>query len=117
MLRNLGKMSQLGLFERGADPTYTRLVVKAFNDETRLRGGRVHPIKILTAKLQYEKGHSAVKDRPINKLTQWSPNTAITAALDKAFYLSFKVSTVLCKALCKTFIVITNIKILIPMST
>ena len=88
-------MSQLGLFERGADPIYTRLVVKAFNDENRLRGGRVHPIKILTAKLQYQKGESGAINRPINKLTQWSPNAAITNALDKAFYLSFKVTTAL----------------------
>ena len=93
MLRNLGKMSQLGLFERGADPIYTRLVVKAFNDENRLRGGRVHPIKILTAKLQYQKGMSGAMDGPINKLTQWAPNSAITHALDKAFYFSFKVAS------------------------
>ena len=43
MLRNLGKMTSLGLFQK---PENLKIVVDALSDTSRLQKARIHPIKV-----------------------------------------------------------------------
>jgi 60 kDa SS-A/Ro ribonucleoprotein len=81
MLRNLAKMTSIGLLKPLSEATHT--VCQRVVDEGRLRSARVHPFSVLLAKTQYEQGKG---DK--GSLT-WTPIPAITAALDRAFYASF----------------------------
>jgi 60 kDa SS-A/Ro ribonucleoprotein len=81
MIRNLGKMSNVGVLAPGSDASLT--VVSRLMDPERLRKARVHPIAILAALKVYEQGKG---ER--GKLT-WTPDRTILAALDQAFYLAF----------------------------
>ncbi|CAH1785455.1 unnamed protein product [Owenia fusiformis] len=82
MLRNLSKMTTMGLFPSRGDNT--KLVVDRLKDEELLRKARIHPFNVLIALKAYEQGKS---DR--GKL-RWIPNEQIRAALNSAFYASFK---------------------------
>ena len=84
MIRNLGKMSALGLFK----PLSSRasLVCKRLKDEALLRKARIHPFNVLLALKTYESG------RGEKGSLKWEVNQTIVQALDSAFYLSFKVS-------------------------
>ena len=81
MIRNLGKMTQVGLLTPGSDAANT--VMKRLVDEERLQKARIHPFSVLLALTTYQKG-SGVR----GKLT-WDPNARIVDALDESFYLSF----------------------------
>lgn len=83
MIRNLGKMTNVGLLndQRGNEATDT--VLSRLLNEDRLRKARVHPIQILAALKTYEQG-KGIK----GKLT-WTPSKNILSALDQAFYLAF----------------------------
>lgn len=83
MIRNLGKMSAIGLLKPLSH--HTTLVCNRLRDETLLRKARIHPFNVLVALKTYEKGKG---DR--GKLT-WEVNQPIVEALDEAFYMSFKV--------------------------
>lgn len=82
MIRNLGKMTNIGLFTPmgGAE----KLVVSRLSDEEYIQKSRVHPFSILLASTTYASGHG------VRGSLNWSPNQAIVRALDKAFYLAFK---------------------------
>jgi 60 kDa SS-A/Ro ribonucleoprotein len=82
MLRNLGKMTEVGLL--GAFSDAERLVVSRLERGEALRAARVHPLQILVALNTYAQGHG---DR--GKLT-WTPRRKIVDALDGAFYLAFQ---------------------------
>jgi 60 kDa SS-A/Ro ribonucleoprotein len=82
VLRNLGKMTEVGLLSTFSDAE--RLVVSRLERVDALRAARVHPLQILVALNTYAKGHGEK-----GKLT-WKPRRRIVDALDGAFYLAFK---------------------------
>ncbi|KAJ3204813.1 60 kDa SS-A/Ro ribonucleoprotein, partial [Dinochytrium kinnereticum] len=81
MMRNLGKMTSVGLF--GESEEATKKVVSVLKDGERIRKARVHPLLVLMALTTYKAG-SGVKGG-----LWWNPVTEITTALESAFYSSF----------------------------
>lgn len=80
LIRNLGVMSQRGVFE---DNEIATLVANHIMNPIVLKNGRVHPVAILLAKLTYEKG------RGIKGKLTWTVNKEINEALEEAFYVAF----------------------------
>ncbi|KAI8846928.1 hypothetical protein BC829DRAFT_397463 [Chytridium lagenaria] len=81
MLRNLGKMTSVGLLTPLGDSS--RKVVEVLSDCERLRKARVHPVGVLMALTTYRSG------RGVKGSLTWDPVPEITAALEDAFYASF----------------------------
>src|SRR5882724_5301503 len=81
MIRNLGKMTSLGLLAPFSDAK--RLIIHKLKDETALKRSRIHPLAVLVAQKIYAQGHG---DRGALK---WSPVSAIMDGLDAAFYATF----------------------------
>lgn len=82
MIRNLGKMTSLGLLAPFSDAK--RLIVRKLGDETALKRARIHPLAVLVAQKIYAQGHG---DKGALK---WSPVSAVVDALDEAFYATFQ---------------------------
>src|SRR5262249_2717893 len=82
MIRNLGKMTSLGLLAPFSDAK--RLIVQKLRDETALKRARIHPLAVLVAQKIYAQGHG---DKGALK---WSPVSAVISALDAAFYGTFQ---------------------------
>jgi 60 kDa SS-A/Ro ribonucleoprotein len=82
MIRNLGKMTAIGLLSPMSDAT--KLVVEKIADGEWLRKGRVHPLTILLALSTYRQG------RGDKGSLAWSPERSVASALDSAFYAAFK---------------------------
>jgi 60 kDa SS-A/Ro ribonucleoprotein len=82
MIRNLGKMTSLGLVAPFSDTK--RLIVRKLRDETALKRARIHPLAVLVAQKIYAQGHG---DKGALK---WSPVSAVVDALDEAFYATFQ---------------------------
>ena len=82
MLRNLGKMTQVGLL--GAFSDAERLVVSRLERAEALRAARVHPLSILVAQKIYAQGHGEKGN------LVWKPRRRIVDALDGAFYKAFQ---------------------------
>ena len=85
MLRNLAKMTEVGLFGWLSDAE--AFVIDRLSRAEGLHKARVHPLALLVACKTYAQGHG---DK--GKLT-WKPRQKIVDALDAAFYLSFKTLT------------------------
>jgi len=85
MLRNLGKMTEVGLLGWLSDAE--AFVVDRLSRREALGAARVHPLALLVALKTYAQGHG---DK--GKLT-WKPRQKIVGALDRAFYLSFETVT------------------------
>ena len=83
MIRNLGKMTNVGVLAPLS--VGAARVCEMLKSEKNLKDARVHPFSILVALKQYEAGKGEK-----GKLS-WIPNQDIVTALDKAFYLAFKV--------------------------
>ncbi len=81
MIRNLGKMSAVGLLKPMSDAV--KVVCGRLADQDYIRKSRVHPMAILLAAKTYGQGHGEK-----GKLS-WSAVSQINDALDSAFYLSF----------------------------
>ena len=81
MLRNLAKMTAIGLLVPLGDAT--KMVCARLYDKEALRKARVHPFSVLLALYTYKRGAGI-----LGSLT-WTPVPQIVAALDKAFHLSF----------------------------
>lgn len=81
VIRNLGKISHLGLCGDGS--FVEQAIVSKLTDEKALKDARTHPFKVLLALTTYEKGRG---DK--GHLT-WPVNKKVIEALDKAYYLSF----------------------------
>src|SRR5881392_3870651 len=81
MVRNLGKMTSIGLVKPFSDAK--KLVLRKLKDETALKRSRIHPLAVLVAQKIYAQGHG---DKGALK---WSPVSAIVDALDAAFYATF----------------------------
>jgi len=82
LVRNLGKMSAVGLvkpFSQAAD-----LVVRKLKDEALLKRARIHPLAVLVAQKVYAQGRGEK-----GRLT-WKPVSKIIDALDAAFYATFQ---------------------------
>ena len=82
MIRNLGKMTSLGLLKPFSEAK--RLIVRKLHDETALTRARIHPLAVLVAQKIYAQGHG---DKGALK---WSPVSAVVDALDEAFYATFQ---------------------------
>jgi 60 kDa SS-A/Ro ribonucleoprotein len=83
MLRNLGRLTTLGVLAQGS--AGTRLVVSRLHDVTRLAKARVHPLSVLVALNTYRMGHGVRGGK------QWKPVPQVVAALESAFDLTFGV--------------------------
>src|SRR5262245_9857437 len=81
MVRNLGKMTAVGLVKPFSDAK--KLVLRKLKDETALKRSRIHPLAVLVAQKIYARGHG---DKGALK---WSPASAIVDALESAFYATF----------------------------
>ena len=82
MIRNLGKMTAIGLIKPFSDAK--KVVLRKLKDETSLTRARVHPLAVLIAQKIYAQGHG---DKGALK---WSPVAAVVDALDAAFYATFR---------------------------
>jgi 60 kDa SS-A/Ro ribonucleoprotein len=82
MIRNLGKMTSLGLVAPFSDAK--RQIVRKLRDETALKRARIHPLAVLVAQKIFAQGHG---DKGALK---WSPVSAVVDALDEAFYATFQ---------------------------
>lgn len=82
MIRNLGKMTKIGLLHDLSDSTDH--VVDALLNRKRIRAARVHPIAVLSALRTYASGHG------VRGHMAWTPVRRIVDALDQAFYLAFE---------------------------
>lgn len=81
MIRNLGKMSQVGLLK-----PLTPAVVKVcagLEDKEWIRKAHVHPLQLLSAIITYGRG------KGFKGSNVWAPVEAVNGALDKAFGDSF----------------------------
>jgi 60 kDa SS-A/Ro ribonucleoprotein len=81
MIRNLGKMTSIGLvrpLSAGA-----RLVKERLGNKDYLRKSRIHPISVLVAARTYAQG------KGVKGSLSWSPVPAVQTALDEAFYATF----------------------------
>lgn len=88
MLRNLGKMTAIGLFYPFVDGRLVRVeetdtVCARLRDREALRQARVHPFSVLLALYTYKRGAGI-----LGSLT-WTPVPEIVAALEDAFHRSF----------------------------
>lgn len=81
-LRNLNKMTAVGLFETDIGNVSLILVLAKLSKESILRS-KVHPLQILIAIKMYSQGRG-----DLGKLT-WTPNQKIVGALNDAFYYAF----------------------------
>src|SRR6185503_19753243 len=82
MIRNLGKMTSLGLLAPFSDAK--GLVLRKLKDEQALKRARVHPLAILVAQKIYAQG------RGDKGSLKWTPVSAVVDALDAAFYATFQ---------------------------
>src|SRR5688572_20969326 len=82
MIRNLGKMTSIGLLKPFSEAK--GIVLRKLTDETALKRARVHPLAILIAQKIYAQGKG---DKGALK---WAPVPAIVNALDAAFYATFQ---------------------------
>jgi len=82
MIRNLGKMSSIGLTSPMS--AASKYVVSRLRDAGAIQKARVHPMAILMALRTYEQGHG------LKGSLTWKTDQNIVSALDKAFYLAFK---------------------------
>jgi 60 kDa SS-A/Ro ribonucleoprotein len=82
MVRNLGKMTNIGLIGPMSDAAKT--VCERLRNQELIQKARVHPVSVLLALTTYDKGHGLK-----GKLT-WNPVPQVKEALDDAFYLAFK---------------------------
>ena len=76
MVRNLGKMTAIGLLKPFSDAR--KLIVRKLKNEAALKRSRIHPLAVLVAQKIYAQGHG---DKGALK---WSPVSAVVDALDEA---------------------------------
>jgi 60 kDa SS-A/Ro ribonucleoprotein len=82
LVRNLGKMSAVGLVKPFSEAA--ELVVRKLKDEALLKRARIHPLAVLIAQKVYAQGRGEK-----GSLT-WKPVSKIVDALDAAFYATFQ---------------------------
>lgn len=82
LIRNLGKMTSIGLVGPMSDAE--RKIVAKLSDATALGKARVHPLSILNAMHVYKQGQG------FRGSLVWTPSQRVVDTLDDAFYTSFK---------------------------
>jgi 60 kDa SS-A/Ro ribonucleoprotein len=82
LIRNLGRMTNIGLLEPNSDAT-VQVLNKLSNVEA-IKRSKIHPISALTALETYRRGGEG----GLGKL-RWTPNRQIVDALNDLFYASF----------------------------
>lgn len=82
MIRNLGKMSQIGLLEPLSD--CAEYVANRLLDREQLKKAKIHPIQLLLALRTYAQGRGE-----LGKLT-WTPVPAVVESLNDAFDMAFE---------------------------
>ena len=82
MIRNLGKMTAVGLVKPLS--AASKRIVEKLEDPAALRKARMHPLSILMAHRTYRLGHG---DKGGLK---WTPDQSVVSALDGAFYKAFQ---------------------------
>lgn len=83
LIRQLPRLTRVGLLGPGRTSNMTDRVVQQLTDQERLNKARIHPVNVLNAQRTYAEGRSYMGS------TTWSPNRRIIDALDEAFYKSF----------------------------
>jgi len=81
MIRNLGKMTQVGLL-KPLTPAVAK-VCAGLEDKEWIRKAHVHPLQLLAAIITYGRG------KGFKGSNTWQPVEAVNGALDKAFYDAF----------------------------
>lgn len=81
-IRNLGKMTSMGLLD-SAFSEHTKKVVERLSNKEILTKSRVHPIAILNALKTYEQGQG------FRGSLRWDPVQKIIDSLDSSFYAAF----------------------------
>jgi 60 kDa SS-A/Ro ribonucleoprotein len=81
MIRNLGKMSQVGLLTQGSEAA--RYIAARVTDDEQLRKARIHPMSVLFALRTYGAGQG------FRGSLLWTPVQKVNDALDEAFYKTF----------------------------
>ncbi|UDL16408.1 Ro-like RNA binding protein [Microbacterium phage Zooman] len=84
LLRQLPRLTRLGLFEKLKDGSRLSAVVSKLTNAEEIERARIHPINVLIALRTYAEGRSQRGD------STWVASREIVDALDKAFYLAFK---------------------------
>lgn len=84
MIRNLPKMTSIGLFKGKGGNKRLAAVTSRLKSEDALRHARTHPLQVLVAMRTYGSGHG------IRGSLTWNPISQIVDALDGAFYKSFQ---------------------------
>lgn len=82
MIRNLGKMTEVGLLKSNLSEA-SKLVCNNLLDKNRLKKARIHPLNLLLALSVYSSGEG------MRGSLTWKPVANIIDALNEAFYLSF----------------------------
>jgi 60 kDa SS-A/Ro ribonucleoprotein len=83
MMRNLPKMSTVGLFEGYDSSQSISAVVSRLTNAESLKAARIHPLKVLVALYVYSSGHGQKGSM------SWAPVPSIVNALRAAFKLAF----------------------------
>jgi 60 kDa SS-A/Ro ribonucleoprotein len=81
MIRNLAKMTSIGLLSKGSDAS--EFVIGRLSDDELLLKARIHPIQVLSAYKVYGSGQG------VRGSLTWTPDKQIVSALDRAFYKAF----------------------------
>jgi 60 kDa SS-A/Ro ribonucleoprotein len=82
LIRNLGKMTKIGLLQELSKAE--DFVIEKLTSRELLKKGRTHPLTILTALMTYTKGNG------FRGKLAWKPNGRISEALEQAFYTCFE---------------------------
>lgn len=82
MIRNIGKMTSIGLIAPMSEAA--RTVQARLKDQEFVHGARIHPMSVLLALTTYQAG------RGVRGKLSWSPVPQVSGALDDCFYLAFK---------------------------
>ena len=81
LLRNLGRLTHLGLLSSNAP--LTRRLMNRLGNEEKLRRARIHPFQVLLALKTYARGKGVLGE------LCWKPTREVVAALNRTFYRSF----------------------------
>lgn len=80
LLRSASELTGSGVLKPLDDYTYA--FCEKLTNEENLRKGRIHPMNIMTAWYTYKGGYG--------RSSSWNPVSEVTAAMEQAFYKSFK---------------------------
>lgn len=82
LVRNLNKLTQIGIISQGNFSDIKNVVSRLTNDEE-IKISRIHPLQVLFALKTYQQG------RGFKGSMSWNPNHTISSALNTMFYKAF----------------------------